>query len=296
MSAKFGEIDAIAAEKGIAAANEVITALYRAIRRASPRGTKICHTSPGEYVFVLDADGLTRESALEVARKIQGEAIGLGRVGIGVYAPRDFPVKEINGARALELAQFARPPGGDIQFFDASTPGKVLYQWRTDGLFDEALADYKRFREYGFEDAFLENQAGLCLLEKKEPDYQGAVTHLQRALEIEPSDEVFRGNLAIALARGGRLTEALEMFRPILRSLLLPSTHSDFLGNVYLVEAVVVMAKLGYEPETGDDGLSQEEVRQLVDRAIKEGGGEVAEDGFVALHRYSSKLAEKSAG
>jgi protein O-mannosyl-transferase len=96
------------------------------------------------------------------------------------------------------------------------------------GQFDEAIAHWQRSLEINSNDTQAHNNLGLVLARRGRLDE--AITHYQQALNTEPNDPKFHRNLGTALISRGQPAQAVIHFRKALEGMPDDARLHDFLG------------------------------------------------------------------
>jgi diguanylate cyclase (GGDEF)-like protein len=102
-------------------------------------------------------------------------------------------------------------------FFSGSSPVDVIYGWRDDASYKDALLDYKLFKYYGFSSPNLDNQIGLSILEADAKEYflfsEMAFIDASTKSDLEGDNFSYKANLSTIRAKMGKFHESYSGFR-----------------------------------------------------------------------------------
>lgn len=116
-------------------------------------------------------------------------------------------------ARAALHTNLANLSDLTITYF---SPANTIHAWRKADSLEDALVDYRAFKSYGIENALMENQLGLILLNTEDSRNFGmAEASIRKAYNAAPKNETFQANLGLTLAYQERFADAYDMLSQV---------------------------------------------------------------------------------
>ena len=97
--------------------------------------------------------------------------------------------------------------------FELDTVGELLTRLRIDKEYETLDQKYAQFRDMGIRSGQAEHAMALAAFVRK--DYAKGLEAIERALEVEPDNRVFKMNKALFLVACGRGADAGEIFAMI---------------------------------------------------------------------------------
>jgi tetratricopeptide (TPR) repeat protein len=125
--------------------------------------------------------------------------------------------------------------------------------------YDDGIADYKRFKEYGFTNSDIENLGGLCYLAINM--FAEAIACFQAAAALKPDEQILNLNLAWAHYRADNTESAYKTFQRFENYLFTEFTgFKGYLGAYATVAATLYVL----EPDKVEEG----KIREVLTKAL----------------------------
>jgi len=198
------DVEAAVEKRGMAFVNQTLAALYSILRDAFPSRHALSQVQPTRFVVVLDGGKIEaiREQALGIANNVRQRSAGIASVKIGAFG--GDAATEVSGddsklsyIHALDYALYAlaapESEVGQFSVFEPSMASAIVGASRAEQKYREALADYRKLRSLGVNNAYLENQAALAALTLRDESTL-ALEASERAIALAPENQIFRAN------------------------------------------------------------------------------------------------------
>lgn len=204
-------ISEIVRDRGSSFVNELLALLYELIVSEFEGRAVIGQLGSGEMGILVADDAVEKFKArsenitVSVRRKYGGRfSVGAGVSGKGMSTVKADKKdrSELKDDFALEYARYSASPSarkpGVVAAFSALTAFSIVYSQRNAGQHQRALVDYARFKEVGVNYPDLDNLAGICHIEAREPNWEAAGRLFSVATESNSKDPSFWANLGLA--------------------------------------------------------------------------------------------------
>jgi diguanylate cyclase (GGDEF)-like protein len=263
-------ISGLAEARGSFFVNRALANLYESLRETLPGTNPISQVQSTQFALAvrgLEWQDVQRliEQALDLAST---RSAGLASFRAGAFsASKDTPKlnfdsSSLNPDHSLDYARYAvstpEDTGSTVEWFSTAVPPVIVGQWRARQLYRDGLTDYRKFRELGIRNAYLENQASLCALAVGHSERETALDAIKRATELAPTDPVLVANHGYIEFHYGDRVAAHRIFAT------LPSTFS--LANVYRpMVALAAYAQYQVDPAS----VNAEQVKARLADAIE---------------------------
>jgi tetratricopeptide (TPR) repeat protein len=225
--------------RGTAFVNRALAGLFEEVRRAFPLPAKVCQIESDKIVVAAQIDKKTDYQQL-IKSVIEGASQKMSNLteftaGVFTTGSKLDGIKGdksvLDPQKALNYARYANVALADgekqIELFTPRTALAIIAKHRNQKTQAEALVDYQAFHDLGVEYSNIENQVALCAFELGKLDF--AIAHVQRAVELQPSEPVLKANLAYLYMAFKQPQQAHESFTR------LHAEHPDYkLDDVYI--------------------------------------------------------------
>jgi len=213
---------AIEKARGTAFVNRALASLFEAVRQIFPLPAKVCQIESDKIAVAAQIE--PKASYGEIIRRIIESAAkkmsNLVEYSSGVFTtktnqkPIEGDQSIINPKHALSYARYAAvvlaTDEKQIIHFSPITANSVIAAHRIKKTLADALVDYEALHGMGIEYSRFENQAALCAFELGNADF--ALSHVQRAIALEPNFPVLKANLAYIQFMFKQPLQAHEVF------------------------------------------------------------------------------------
>lgn len=213
--------------------SEIVSGIYLFF----PAGTAVFGGN-GAGIYVVIKQSPTSESDKDkkvdlVVNKLEELRMFMGELSAGIYIPGNVDAEIVETGLSVvfysnvsSMISDGKSKGKEFVVFDNSTPRNSIYKWRKLRAIEDALIDYQRFKQCGFDSPALNNQLGLAVLESRNDDYYilGDVS-FSLAYSASSDEDIYKANLALMKAIRGDFDTAYTLFSEIEEYVLDSSTN-----------------------------------------------------------------------
>lgn len=220
----IANLDELSRTHGHATINKTLAFLYEEIKLEFGSSVSISLINQTEMVTVIQDDMYENNSdkVSSIIKRVEEKCDGLANIIAGVYdhnallesVIEDYDKSDYLSVNALLFSRYAASKEGrqqskKISHFTMFTPFHVIDSHQKSGKYQQAIADYYKFKELGIINSMLENQFAVCSLSDNKNDIETPLNALFFALSISPNDGMYNANYAFLLFIKKHFSEAL---------------------------------------------------------------------------------------
>lgn len=277
VSLKLDGIRKVERDYGQLQANEVLASVSSVMASVFQSANHVAHAELGCFSVAVSAEGVDLDEAVSelvvMVKKLVGHLVKF-RVGVfegGLIESGAFP--GLNSTHALDYSLIAAAAAAinEVGKFNKNSASDVLRRGGDEGLFDEVISDYHRFRSIGINDSGVQNCLGIALFKKS--SFVEAASAFKASIEFS-DDAVVRSNCAIAQYYAHRYVEAYQNF----------AAADAGIGGVNLNESLLgIYATAAAGACRAGGEISVEEVDHLFERAFDQHELRFVKDGDLVV-------------
>ena len=262
VSLKLEGIRKVEQDYGQLQANEILASVSAVMASTFQSSSHIAHAELGCFSLAVSLEGSDLDdSVAELVAAVRKSVGHLVKFRVGVFEGEVIEsgaVPGLSSTFALDYSLIAAAAAqiNEVEKFNIHSAFDVLNRGNEEGLADEVIADYHRFRKMGINGPGVQNCLGIALF--KNQSFVEAASAFKAATDLS-DDVVFRSNCAIAQYYAGRFVQAYQNFSVAYAGIGGAKLNDNLLG-IYAASAAGAF-KAGRQ-------ISAEEVDHLFDIAF----------------------------
>lgn len=255
---------ALQEERGIFAVNQALLHLFLSIQRTWPNTRAVGQLDATQFAVIMERNSeFNSDEAKSIITAAGEQAEGLAVYKAGIFDPGWEGVwrgsagghQNLRQEFAIDFARYAAAWVSDeddqIAMFDGKVAQNVIWRATQRDMPEKALSDYKKLREMGVIDAYVENAAAIAAYRAGNEELM--LECMDRAVQLLPKNPTLYANRGFAHFELGHMIEAhtdfskVESIRPnyewpdhYLASVALATYHGFRGGKAKIGEGILV--------------------------------------------------------
>jgi len=267
----------LAKASGTSAVNRALGNLVQSLQVTLPVKSAIAQV--GSTMFATIIHPPMAENWEELVKNVitasEKKCGGMAKFSAGVSSEKKLRSEATFRIRhSLDYALYAASPyffpkNNPIIEFTHSTALNLLYELRVNFQNEQAVTDYRNFQNIGVTDGNIDNLAAVCMVEQRDPDFDGALVAIRSAVDKLNDVAIVHANAGAIEYANGDFSRADQEFSTAARL-----SDNGFLPDVYrpyrasaayqvLIAEGKQRADLLALVESGLEALAREEFLQI---------------------------------